>query len=151
MRPVKPWHLVAVAVIVALVTLLLLRMFYSDLPVVPWTAVPTVLLLAIGETITANSTKARIAREPNTKPVEPLAVARLTALAKASAYGGALFAGAFAGFALYTVPMLSQPNPRSDFFSSAGSFVACVLLVCAALYLEHCCKVPKQPGEAREP
>ncbi|GAA4050641.1 DUF3180 domain-containing protein [Nonomuraea soli] len=149
MRPVKPWHLVGVVVIVALLTLILVRQFYSSLPLVPWTAIPTLLLLAIGELITGNSTKARIERRPDTKPVEPLAVVRLTALAKASAYGGALIAGVFAGFALHTVQLLSQDTPRGEFFVTAGSFAASVVLICAALYLEHCCKVPKQPGEER--
>ncbi|MEV0586925.1 DUF3180 domain-containing protein [Nonomuraea sp. NPDC050310] len=150
MKPTRPAPLVGLLVVVALVTLLLVRQFYSDLPLVPWTAIPTVVLLAIGEFVTGANTKARIARKPDTKPVEPLAVARLAALAKASAYAGAVFAGIFGGFALHTVGLLMQDTPRREFFVTTGSFVACVLLVCAALYLEYCCRVPKQPGEERE-
>ncbi|GIH93000.1 DUF3180 domain-containing protein [Planobispora siamensis] len=145
MRPSRPGVLVGLTVVVAILTWAALKPLYISLPKVPWTAIPTVLLLAIGEAYTGWMTRARIQRKPDTKPVEPLAVARLAALAKASAYGGAVFAGIFGGFALYTAELLSEESPRRDFFVTGGSFAACVVLVCAALYLEHCCRVPKDP------
>ncbi|MEU4830289.1 DUF3180 domain-containing protein [Streptosporangium sp. NPDC023615] len=147
MRPTRPGVLVGLLVVFAVLTWSLLRPFYSDLQAVPWTAIPTVLLLAVGEFYSGWMTKARIERRPGTEPVEPLAVARLAALAKASAYGGAVFGGIFAGFALYTVELLGQEVPRRDFFVAGGSTLACVLLVCAALYLEYCCKVPKDTAD----
>ncbi|MER6824580.1 DUF3180 domain-containing protein [Streptosporangium sp. NPDC000563] len=143
MRPTRPGVLVGLLIVFAILTWALLRPLYSSLPTVPWTAIPTVLLLAIGEFYTGWMTKARIERKPDTEPVEPLAVARLAALAKASAFGGAVFGGIFAGFTVHTVEMLEQEVPRRDFFITGGSLLACVLLVCAALYLEHCCRVPK--------
>ncbi|WP_084958788.1 DUF3180 domain-containing protein [Thermoactinospora rubra] len=150
MRPTRPAVLVGLLVVTALLSYLLVRQFYSELPLVPWTAIPTVLLLALGEAYTGWTTKARIARKPGTKPVEPLSVARSAALAKASAYGGAAFAGVFGGFALHTAQLLSQDTPRREFFVTTGSFLACVILVCAALYLENCCKVPKSPQGERD-
>lgn len=147
MKPTHPGRLVGILVVVALVSWAVVRQFYSELPLMPWTAIPTVLLLAIGEGYSGWVTKARIARKPGTKPVEPLAVARLAALAKASAYAGAVFGGVFAGFALHTVQILDRETPRSEFFVAAGSFVSCVALVCAALYLEHACRVPKSPED----
>lgn len=147
MKPTKPSVLVALVVIVALFTWILVRQFYSELPYLPWTAIPTVLLLAVGEAYSGAMTKARIARKPHTKPVEPLAVARLAALAKASAYAGAVFAGMFGGFALHTVQLLTRETPRAEFFVATGSFLAFVALICSALYLEHCCKVPKSPDD----
>ncbi|MGW0802188.1 DUF3180 domain-containing protein [Nonomuraea sp. NPDC002799] len=149
MRPTHPGRLAGILVIVALLTWALLTRVYSDLPLMPWTAIPTVLLLAIGEGYSAWATKARIARKPDTKPVEPLAVARLAALAKASAYAGAAFGGVFAGFALYTVQILDRETPRQEFFIATGSFVSCVVLICAALYLENACRIPKDPDEPR--
>ncbi|GAA3442980.1 DUF3180 domain-containing protein [Planomonospora venezuelensis] len=146
MKPSHPGVLAGIFVAVALLTWAVLQPLYVSIPTVPWTAIPTVLLLAVGEAYTGWMTRARIQRKPDARPVEPLAVARLVALAKASAYGGAVFAGVFAGFALYTADLLDQGTPRRDFFITGGSFVACVLLVCAALYLEHCCRVPKDPG-----
>ncbi|MFC5822988.1 DUF3180 domain-containing protein [Nonomuraea insulae] len=149
MKLTKPGHLVGIVVVLALITWAVVRRFYGDMPLVPWTAIPTVLLLAIGEAYSGWATKARIARKPDTKPVEPLAVARLAALAKASAYAGAAFGGIFAGFALYTVQILDRETPREEFIVAAGSFVSCVVLVCAALYLEHACRIPKEPEEQK--
>ncbi|GAA3787170.1 hypothetical protein GCM10022226_01730 [Sphaerisporangium flaviroseum] len=147
MKPSRPGVLVLLLVAFAVLTWGLLQQFYSDLPTVPWTAIPTVLLLAVGEAYSGWMTRARIERRPDTKPVEPLAVARLAALAKASAYAGAAFAGVFAGFVFHVLPLLDQDTPRRDFFLAGGSLIACVVLVCSALYLEHCCRVPKRPED----
>ncbi|MEV4170063.1 DUF3180 domain-containing protein [Nonomuraea sp. NPDC049709] len=149
LKPTHPGHLVGIVVVVALLTMAAISPFYSELPLMPWTAIPTVLLLALGEGYTAWATKARIDRKPGTKPVEPLAVARLAALAKASAYAGAVFGGVFAGFALYTVRILDRDTPRGEFFVATASFVSCVVLICAALYLEHACRIPKEPDDQK--
>ncbi|MEU8106004.1 DUF3180 domain-containing protein [Nonomuraea muscovyensis] len=141
--------LVGIVVVVTLVTFVLVRQFYSALPVMPWTAIPTALLLAIGEAYSGWMTKARIDRRPGTKPVEPLAVARLAALAKASAYAGAAFGGIFAGFALHTVQLFTRETPRTEFFVAMGSFLAFVALVGAALFLENSCRIPKDPEDQR--
>ncbi|MCW2880734.1 MAG: hypothetical protein JWQ95_4834 [Sphaerisporangium sp.] len=151
MKPSRPGVLVLLVVAFAVMTWALLQQFYSDLPTVPWTAIPTVLLLAVGEAYSGWMTRARIERRPDTKPVEPLAVARLAALAKASAYVGAAFAGVFAGLVLHVVPLLDQETPRRDFFLAGGSLIAGVVLVCAALFLEHCCRVPKRPDNEPNP
>ncbi|TYB59103.1 DUF3180 domain-containing protein [Nonomuraea sp. PA05] len=147
MKPTHAGPLVGIIVVMALLTWMVIRPIYSDLPLMPWTAIPTVLLLAIGEAYSGWATRARIARKPDTKPVEPLAVARLAALAKASAYAGAVFGGVFAGFALHTVQILDRETPRGEFFVATGSFVSCVVLICAALYLEHSCRIPKEPED----
>ncbi|WP_338043368.1 DUF3180 domain-containing protein [Nonomuraea lactucae] len=141
--------LVGLVIVVALVTWMLVKQFYAALPIVPWTAIPTVLLLAVGEAYSAWMTKARIDRRPGTKPVEPLAVARLAALAKASAYAGAVLGGIFAGFALHTVQMFTLQTPRTEFFVATGSFLAFVVLICAALFLENACRIPKDPEDQR--
>ena len=151
MKPSRPGVLVVLVVAFTVLTWAVLRRVYSDLPTVPWTAIPTVLLLAVGEAYSGSMTRARIERRPGTKPVEPLAVARLAALAKASAYVGAVFAGVFAGFVFRVVPLLDQDTPRRDFFLAGGSLVACVVLICAALYLEHCCRVPRRPEDDTRP
>ncbi|GLW10274.1 hypothetical protein Misp01_54020 [Microtetraspora sp. NBRC 13810] len=143
MKTTRPLVLVALIVGFAVLTWVLLRSFYSDLPSLPWTAIPTVLLLAVGEGYSGWMTRARIERRDDTKPVEPLAVARLAALAKASSHAGAVFGGIFAGFVLYVSDRLDQATPQQDFFVAGGSLLACVVLICAALYLEYCCRIPK--------
>jgi hypothetical protein len=140
--------LVAILVVVTVLTWVPLQRFYSTLPTVPWTGIPTVLLLAIGEGYSGWMTRARIARKYDTKPVEPLAVARLAALAKASAYAGAVFGGVFAGFLLHVMVLVEQEAARRDFFVTGGSLIACVVLICAALFLEYCCRIPKEDGDA---
>ncbi|GAA0379800.1 hypothetical protein GCM10009530_33070 [Microbispora corallina] len=146
MKPSNPGVLVGLVVVFALLTWGVLQEAYSTLPTVPWTAIPTTLLLAVGEAYTGWLTRARILRRPGTKPVEPLAVARLAALAKATAYAGAAFAGVFAGFVLHVINLLDLPKPRQDALVAGGSFVSCVILICAALFLEHCCRVPGEPS-----
>ena len=150
MKPSNPAVLVGIVVVAALITWGLLQASYATLPTVPWTAIPTVLLLAVGEAYTGSLTRARILRREGTKPVEPLAVARLTALAKATAYAGAVFAGIFAGFVLRVLGLLDLPKPRQDALVAGGSFVACVILICAALLLEYCCRVPSRPEDEQK-
>lgn len=151
MKPSRPGLLVVLVVVFALLTWAILQNTYSHLQTLPWTAIPTVLLLAIGEAYAGWATRARIHRRPGTKPVDPIAVARLVALAKASAIAGSIFAGIFAGFVLRVLDLLSLPQPRYDALVGGGSFVACVLLVCAALYLEYCCRVPGDREDDKRP
>lgn len=145
MKPSNPGVLVGLVVVFGLVTWGVLQQAYAVLPTLPWTAVPTLLLLALGEAYTGWLTRARILRKPGTKPAEPLAVARLAALAKATAHAGAMIAGVFAGFACRVIDMLELPKPRQDALIAGGSFLSCVILICAALFLEYCCRVPGKP------
>ncbi|MBP2704292.1 DUF3180 domain-containing protein [Microbispora sp. RL4-1S] len=147
MKPSSPGVLVGVVVVAAVATWALLQQAYSVLPTVPWSAIPTTLLLAVGEGYTGWLTRARIQRRPDTKPIDPLAVARLAALAKATAYTGAAFAGVFAGFVLRVINLLDLPKPRQDAIIAGGSFLSCVILICAALILEYCCRVPRRPED----
>jgi hypothetical protein len=149
-RATRPAILVAIVCGVALITWLVLRLTYVTLPPLPWTAVPTLLLLALGEAFTGINLRARIRRKPKTTPVEPLVVARMAALAKASSHAAAALAGAFGGFLLYLGASLDKATPRHDFFVSAGTFLAAVILVGAALFLEYTCRVPKGPDDERD-
>ena len=134
----------------------ILRFAYVSLPPLPWTAVPTLLLLAIGEAYTGWNIRGRIQGKPSgrgpngkpeVKPVEPLMVARMAALGKASATAAAVLAGLFGGFAAYLGDSLDKSTPRHDFIVSAGTFVAAVALIAAALLLEWACRVPRDPDD----
>jgi hypothetical protein len=146
-KATRPAILVAIAVAVAAGVWGVLKLAYVSMPPLPWTAVPTLLLLALGEIITAINTRARIQRKQGTRPVEPLVVARFVALAKASAYAATVLAGVFGGFMIYLSSSLDKNTPRHDFFVSLGSVVAALVLVAAALFLEYTCRVPKGPDE----
>lgn len=119
----------------------------SGLPVLPWSAIPTLLLLALAEAYTAGRTARRVRRAPGTEPMEPLSAARLLALAKASALFAALAVGFFAGMALTVTERLDLPTHREVFLTMVGTAVSAGLLLAAALYLEHACRVPDDDGD----
>ncbi|MEV3925432.1 DUF3180 domain-containing protein [Actinomadura coerulea] len=159
MKPSRPLYLVALVVVIGVITWAVLRSAYLSLPPLPWTAVPTLLLLALGEAFTGLNVLRRIRRRPSSgrgadstrrpmpKPLDPLAVARLAALGKASAHSAAVIAGVFGGFAVSLSSSLEKPTPRHDFFVSGGTFLAAVVLVAAAFFLEYACRVPKGPDD----
>jgi Protein of unknown function (DUF3180) len=151
-------RLAALGVACALVVWLLLRHFYTSLPPLPWTAVPTLLLLAIVEAWSGRLLRARLSSRAGTsrnddptapvtlRPLPPIAMARAAALAKASAYAGAVVAGIAGGFVLYLPGSLDKAIPRGDVFSALGTFLGAVALAAGALYLERSCRVPREPG-----
>jgi hypothetical protein len=147
MKPTRISTLVIIAVVCAAAGWLLLRTVYTKLPPLPWTGVPALLIAAAAEAWMGRDIKARIAGRPRSKPVEPLFVSRMVALAKASSVAAAIIAGLAAGFDLYLAGSLTASTPRQDALTAVITFVAAILLACAALYLEYCCRVPADPGE----
>jgi len=161
MKPTRVSTLVIIAVVCAAAGWLLLRAVYTKLPPLPWTGVPALLIAAVAEAWMGRDIKARIAARglqsahrgngqgarPGPKPVEPLFVSRMVALAKASSVAAAIIAGFAAGFDFYLAGSLNASTPRQDALTAVITFVAAILLACAALYLEYCCRVPGDPAE----
>ena len=145
MKPTRVSTLVLVTVICAAVTWLVLRSLYQHLPPLPWTGVPALLVAALAEAWTGRDLRARIAGRPGLKPAAPLFVSRMVALAKASSLAAAIIAGITAGFDVYLSGSLSAAVPRQDALTAVLTFAAAVLLACAALFLEYCCRVPEGP------
>jgi hypothetical protein len=145
MKPTRASTLAVVGVVCALVAWLLLRLVYERLPPLPWTGVPALLVAAAAEAWTGRDLKARIAGRRGGKPAAPLFVSRMVALAKASSVAGAAIAGLAAGFVIYLSGSLNAAIPRQDSVTAAVTLVAAVLLACAGLYLEYCCRVPDTP------
>ena len=145
MRPTRTSTLAIVAVVCAAVSWLLLKVVYEHLPLLPWTGVPALLVAALAEAWTGRDLKARIAGRRGLKPAAPLFVSRMVALAKASAVAAAIIAGFAAGFDFYLAGSLTASVPREDALTAVITFVAAVLLGCAALYLENSCRVPEDP------
>lgn len=147
MKPTRVSTLVAVAVVCAALGWLLLRTLYAKLPPLPWTGVPALLIAALAEAWTGRDLKTRISRRgEGVKPVAPLFVSRMVALAKATSLAAAIIAGFAAGFDIYLAGSLSASVPRQDALTAVITFAAAVVLACAALYLENCCRVPEDPG-----
>ncbi len=150
MKATRPWTLIAVAVVCAVVMWLVVRATFAGLPPLPWTAVPAMLILAIAEGFSGRNLRARIQGRRGGKPLAPLAVARMAALAKASSLGGAAFGGLSAGFLVYTAGSIDKAVPRGDAIDAGVTLASAVVLVGAALYLEHCCRAPEPPDDDRE-
>jgi hypothetical protein len=150
MSPTRISVLIVTAAISALVSWLVLRIVYASLPPLPWTAAAAMLLLAIAEALSGRNLRARIRGGPGLKPIAPLAAVRMAALAKASSHAAAVIGGLSVGALIYLASSLSKSVPRSDAITAGGTFLAAVLLVLAALYLEHSCRVPSDDDEDAE-
>jgi hypothetical protein len=160
-KPTRVSTLVVVALVCAGLGWLLLRSLYAKLPPLPWTGVPALLIAALAEAWTGRDLKARIAARGSgggsqetgrrRKPLAPLFVSRMVALAKASSLAAAIIAGVAGGFGVYLSGSLSASVPRQDALTAVVTFAAAVVLACAALYLENCCRVPEdQDRDERE-
>jgi hypothetical protein len=149
MQPTKSWSLVVVAIVSAAIAWLVALISFASLPPLPWTAVPALALLAFGELLFARNLRSRMPgrARPGVRPIDPLAVPRVVALAKASSMAAAVFGGLAAGFCIYTLASLSKPVPRHDALVSAFTVAAAIALLAAALYLERCCRSPEPPDD----
>jgi len=149
MRPTSISVLIVAGLAAAALGWLLLSFSYSLLPQLPWSPVIVLAVLAVAEGLLAQNTSARIQRKPGTPRVDPLAVARYVALAKASALVGALSAGFSAGLLAWLV-LEPTKAAHADVPTAAGALIAAVLLIGAALWLERSCRVPKDQDEKGE-
>ena len=148
MTPTRLRTLFAVAVVSGLVTYLLFQWRYSSLPPVPISAAVSTGGLAVAELFLAPGTRARLDGRPGTKPILPISVARIAALAKASSALGALMTGVWLGIGAYVLPRLDLATPRRDAIRAGAGLAVALLLVVAALRLENVCRVPPPPPEA---
>lgn len=148
MRPTKSFVLVIFAVAAGVVGYLITRSYYNDMPSPTIYAQLSLFVLAIAEGYTASLTKARIDGRQGTRPIDPLVVARLVALAKASSVAGAVAAGAYAGF-LGWVAQVNSTTAHQDVRTSAAGIAAGLALVAGGLYLEWAGRVPKVEDEEK--
>lgn len=152
MKPSSVPFLVAVVAVTGLLVFLAVLTVYGELPQVPTYAPVSLVFLAVAEGVSASSIRARLAGRPGTRPIEPLLVARLAALAKASALAGALMAGGYLGMLAYTLQHLDRRVSSHDAVASGFGLAAGVLLVFAALLLERACRRPDvPPGQDNQP
>ena len=147
MKPTRTRTLLLILVIAAAVTWALLNAVYTRLPPLTWTGVPALLIAAGVEAWAGRDLRARIQGKRGARPAPPLFVARIVALAKASSQTAALLAGICAGFMIYLSGMTNAPTPRADLVDASLSFGACLVLLAAALFLEYCCRVPRNPED----
>lgn len=145
----RPTHwalLLGAAIVGGVGAYLITRRSYSNLPHPSLAALLWIAFLAIAECYVAVLTRARLAGRAGTKPIDPLAVARFVALAKASSLVGSVVAGGYAGYLIWTAQQ-SFPDASTDTRTAAIGMGLSLLLVGTALFLERVCRVPKPPGD----
>ncbi|GAA5122098.1 DUF3180 domain-containing protein [Pseudonocardia adelaidensis] len=148
MTPTRPRDLFGVALVTAVVVAILVRLSYGSLPPIPLLAGATLGVLGIAEAIGGNMLRARIRRRPGTEPVQPLVAARAVLLAKASALAGAIMTGVWGGLLVHVLPLAGEVTAAgSDSLAGAVGLVCALGLVGGALWLEHCCRTPDDPGD----
>lgn len=147
MTPTRPRTLLAVGIVCALAAWLAVRASYPEFPALPWTAAPALLLLAAAEAMTGRNIRNRVLHRGDGKPVAPIGAARAAALAKASSLGGAVFAGLAGGALIYALRFTNLPVARRDAISTGITLATAIILVAAALYLEHCCRTPRHDDD----
>lgn len=146
MARTRPRDLLAAGLLALLVGNLLVWLLYASIPRLPVAAGITLGVLGLAELVAGYLLRARIERRPGARPVQPLVAARAVLLAKASAIAGAVVAGLWAGVLAYTLPRAGDVTAAADDSVSAGIGLGCaLLLVGAALWLEHCCRTPDDP------
>jgi cobalamin synthase len=144
--------LAAAGLVTAVLVHLLVRVLYGQLPAMPTFAGVTLLVLAVVEAVLAFSLRSRIRNPGEGRPLQPLTAARAVALAKASSLLGAIMLGAWLGLGVYVLPRRAEITAAAADFRSTVVGVTCsALLIAAALWLEWCCRTPRdqdnQPPE----
>ena len=137
--------LLAIAVVAGVGSWLLVRTNYGSIPPLPTLAGLSLLVLAVVEVVLAFALRARIQRRAGAKALDPLMAARSVALAKASSLVGALTAGLWSGllaFLLQNQGVLAAAS--RDTPGAVIGLLSSTVLVSAALWLEYCCRTPKE-------
>lgn len=149
MGPTRRRDLAAAAALAAIAGYLAIHLLYRYFPPITlWTGL-SLLAVAAAETWWASSVRDRI-REGRigvgAGRLHPLAVARSVAVAKASAWVGAVVLGWWIAVLAYLLPRRAELRVAAA--DTPGALVAAAsafALVAAALWLQHCCK---SPGES---
>jgi Protein of unknown function (DUF3180) len=150
MRPTRVRLLAAVAIAAAALGWVAADLFDSRLGryfPVPWTAPATFALLGIALLLWTRGIRARLAGKPDTKPVPPLVAARTAALAMAASRVGAFFVGWYAGVLIQLLPSRQVELVRGYSLAAAAAVLGALLVVVAALWLEHSCRLPDPPPD----
>ncbi|WP_326544941.1 DUF3180 domain-containing protein [Mycolicibacterium sp. ND9-15] len=151
MGPTRWRDLTAAAVLTAVAGYLLLLLLYRWFPPITlWTGI-SLLVVAIAEAGWGFQVRAKINDGEigvGSGRLDPLAVARSVVVAKASAWVGALMLGWWSGVLVYLLPRRSTLRVAAEDTAGAAVAAGCaLLLVVAALWLQHCCKSPGEPPE----
>ncbi|WP_036568463.1 DUF3180 domain-containing protein [Nocardia sp. BMG51109] len=151
MKPTRLLDLTANVLLAAVVAWVATRWAYSSFPSISVIAGASLYPVAALEVVLAFLVRSRVQDQrvgDGPKDLHPITVARAVALAKASAQVGSLAAGVWLGFLVWVFPQRSTLRAAAaDTPGAIIGLVAGVLLVAAALWLEHCCRAPIDPPD----
>ncbi len=142
--------LVLLAAAAAVLAWVFISYNFGEFPVIAWYTSAVLLVLAGLEAVAGFAVRRRVAENEvgqAREQLHPVTVARLVALAKASAILGAVTAG---GWGAITAYLFHLGDVSSAQASKPGTIVGAlggIALVVAALWLERCCRTPEDPTE----
>ena len=149
MQLTRPGTLAAIFAACAVVAWLAVRATFQNLPLLPVTAIPVFAALAVAEAAVGRHVRTRLTGSRGAaKPLAPMAVARLVALAKASSVAASALGGLAGGYLVFMLGYLDKPIAARDARVAGATVAAGLLLIGAALYLERCCRAPKPPDDS---
>lgn len=150
MGPTRRRDLAVAVGLAAIVGYLAVHVLYRYFPPITlWTGL-SLLAVAAAETWWAVSVRGRIRDGQigvGVGRLHPLAVARTVAIAKASAWVGAVMLGWWLAVLAYLLPRRAELRVAAA--DTPGALVAAgsaFALVAAALWLQNCCKSPGEPN-----
>jgi hypothetical protein len=146
----RPGTLAGIFALCALGAWLAVRVSFASLPLLPIGPIPVLVALALAEAVAGRNVRGRITGRISGKPLAPIAVTRLVALAKASSAAAAAIAGGLAGYLAYVLGQLDKSIPARDARVAGVALFCALALVAAAVYLERCCQAPKPPRDDDE-
>lgn len=146
MRPTSIRLLLLAALAAGVLTYALLAAVYLKLTnPLPRSAALSVLVAGLLEVIISVSVRARLNRRPGARPIAPLTVARLAALARASSVAAAVVFGVWAGVLATTLPKGADPPVAgADSITAGLGLGSAVMLLVGALLLESACRVRRE-------
>lgn len=143
------------AAVAAFLGFLAIHVLYRHFPpITVWTGL-SLLAVAAAEAWWAASVRGRIRQGRigvGSGRLHPLAVARSVAIAKASAWAGAVMFGWWLAVLAYVLPRRAELRvAAADTPGAVMAAVSALALVAAALWLQDCCKSPDEPTDAEDP
>jgi hypothetical protein len=152
-NPTKVWDVLGLFLVASIGTWLLVRVFYGSFPPIPVYAGASLYLVAVVQVVTAVIVRNRIAEHRvggGLHDLHPLTVFRALVLAKASMLVGAAVVGVCVGFLVYVMPRAATVRAASsDRVGAVVALVAGLAVVAAAVWLEQCCRTPKDNDDER--
>lgn len=151
MGPTRGRDLAVAAAVATIAGYLAIHVLYRYFPPITlWTGL-SLLAVAAGEACWGAVVRSRI-RDGRvgmgTGRLHPLAVARTVAIAKASAWVGAVMFGWWLAVLTYLLPRRSELRvAAADTPGVLVAMISALALVVAALWLENCCKSPGEPHD----